>query len=664
MNPTEIQKRPEAKGTPARRMTLGSIKSGGASRPPRVLLYAYDKVGKAQPTDAQVLTPHGFVPMGELQVGSLVVGSDGRPTEVMGIFPQGSKQVFRVTMSDGAETECCDEHLWFTTTVADHAAGRAGSVKALHEIRDTIFDRPTGQRAFGDYPNHRVAVVAPVQFSPASACPLNPYVVGAFLGDGSLTRGSSISLHKPEADVLARVAALLPDDDEGRVYAEGASMRVCRKRRNNTPSETVLAFDALGLMGTESITKFIPSCYLMADVDARVELLRGLCDTDGHVISSGARVEFSTSSPRLRDDFMFLVRSLGGTVTLQSRIPHRMLIFFPDGLCPVSSEKHLARWKGPKPHHRSIASIESVGFKVCQCIRVAAPDGLYVTDDFVVTHNTTWSAGAPSPVFLGPEDGGAPEAKRFPLPTSWGEILEAVDELASAKHEYRTLVLDTADWIEPMVWDHVCHVNKVKQLEDVGGGYGKGFDQARDEWRLLLSRLETLRDRGMTIVILAHAEVKNFKNPIGPDFEKYQLKMNSKTAAILREWADAVLFARLETYEVTDKQKRTRGVSDGVRTVYTQPSAAYDAGNRLSLPPELPLDWSDFEAARTARQTATPDSLKAEIGELRAVAPAGSVDVAALDKVLAAAGSDAEKLARIRDRLRSKVGSKPTEVAK
>jgi len=271
---------------------------------------------------------------------------------------------------------------------------------------------------------------------------------------------------------------------------------------------------------------------------------------------------------------------------------------------------------------------------------------------------TTWAAGAPSPVFLGPEDGGAPEAKRFPLPNTWGEVLEAVEELTAAKHDYKTLVLDTADWIEPLVWEHVCRTHKVKALEDVGGGYGKGYDAARDEWRYLLSKLEGLRERGMTVVILAHAEVKNFKNPTGPDFEKYQLKMNAKTAAILREWADAVLFARLETYEVTDKQKRTRGVSDGVRTVYTQPSAAYDAGNRLSLPPTLALDWSDFEAARLARQTATPATLKDEIAEFRAYAPEGSVDVGALDKALVAAGEDAEKLARIRDRLRAKVGSK------
>ena len=98
---------------------LKKISRGKESRPPRVLVYSFEGIGKAQPIDAQVLTPFGFVSMGELIVGDLVIGRNGSPCAVIGVFPQGSKLVYRVTMTDGAETECCDDHLWLMQAVDD-----------------------------------------------------------------------------------------------------------------------------------------------------------------------------------------------------------------------------------------------------------------------------------------------------------------------------------------------------------------------------------------------------------------------------------------------------------------------------------------------------------------------------------------------------------------
>jgi hypothetical protein len=276
---------------------------------------------------------------------------------------------------------------------------------------------------------------------------------------------------------------------------------------------------------------------------------------------------------------------------------------------------------------------------------------------------STFGADAPAPIFLAPEDGTSHLAvDRFPEPKTWQDVLDAVEVLTTTKHEFKTLVVDTLDWLEPLCWAHVCQVAKVKAIEDFG--YGKGYTAALDEWRHLLSRLETLREKtGMAILLLAHSTIKSFRNPEGDDFERYQLKLSDKSAALLKEWADAVLFASHETFAVKDKSQRVRGISSGARVLHTERSAAFDAKNRWSLPPTLALSWIDLDAARLKRQVAPPAELKAEIAELRASAPAGSVDTGALDKILAAAGDNAEPLARIRDRLRAKQTA-PKEGAK
>ena len=107
---------------------LANIQSGKENKPPRLLVYGSEGIGKAQPLDAQVLTPEGFVAMGELKVGDRVIGVDGKPRNILAIFPQGKKEVFRVHFRDGSQTECCDEHLWFTQTRGERERHQPGAV--------------------------------------------------------------------------------------------------------------------------------------------------------------------------------------------------------------------------------------------------------------------------------------------------------------------------------------------------------------------------------------------------------------------------------------------------------------------------------------------------------------------------------------------------------
>lgn len=363
-----------------------------------ILLAARPSVGKAQPLDAQVLTPRGFVTMGSLRVGDVVTGSDGRPCRVTGVYPQGVKPVFRVTTNDGAATECCDEHLWFTQTRNERRTGIAGSVKRLVDVRETLkIER--GTRA-----NHHLPVVAPVEFVADDApLPMAPYLLGLLLGDGDFT-GACLRFTNVEDDVRARFCAMLPAEDA--TSEDDITLRVKRAQRlSHVGSETMKRIDTLGLRGVDCYGKFIPSAYLSASVADRLELLRGLLDTDGYVNPNGRSVEFSTSAEKMAEDVVYLVRSLGGIVTVAPRVPtftvgderrvssavaHRMVIRFPSGLVPISSAKHLARWRPERARSvgRYIDTIEPVGEKECQCIAVDAPDHLYVTDGFIVTHNT------------------------------------------------------------------------------------------------------------------------------------------------------------------------------------------------------------------------------------------------------------------------------------
>ena len=197
---------------------------------------------------------------------------------------------------------------------------------------------------------------------------------------------------------------------------------------------------------------------------------------------------------------------------------------------------------------------------------------------------STLGADSPAPVFLGAEDGTAHlDVSRLPQPETWRDVLDAVALLTREQHDFKTLVIDSLDWVEPLIHRFVCDEAKVKSMEDVS--YGKLYVAALEQWRLLINALDRLRTaKRMHVVMVAHALVKGFKNPEGPDYERYQLKIHDKAAALLREWVDELLFARFETFSLKGKgEMRAKGISTGARVVQTIRAAAYDAKTRHGL---------------------------------------------------------------------------------
>jgi hypothetical protein len=262
---------------------------------------------------------------------------------------------------------------------------------------------------------------------------------------------------------------------------------------------------------------------------------------------------------------------------------------------------------------------------------------------------STFAANAPAPIFIGAEDGTAQlDVARMPDIGSWRDVLDALAELDS-QHSYRTVAIDSADWLEPMIWDAVCASGNKQSIEDYG--YGKGYVMALNEWRRLTSALDRLRERrGMNAIIIAHAHIRTFKNPAGDDFDRWELKLHQKAGGLLKEWCDAVLFANYET--LTHKSgERVKGISTGARLLYTERTAAWDAKNRYDLPPEIPLAWDAFYDATQAHTPAPAGSIE---GAISALLDGMSDDITkrVRDAVKKASG-DAAQLARIKDRLQA-----------
>lgn len=268
---------------------------------------------------------------------------------------------------------------------------------------------------------------------------------------------------------------------------------------------------------------------------------------------------------------------------------------------------------------------------------------------------TTFAADAPNPYFLDLEKG----SRRFGVaryfPESWKDILARVERLTVAKHDHKTVVIDTLDAAEFMLWDQVCQEGQVSSIEKIGGGFGKGFAEAMPQWRVLLYALERLQDkREMGVILLAHTAIKAFHDPMGTSYDRYLPRMHASAAGLVEQWCDDVLFARLETVIREDKRtKRAKGTSSEIRVVYTRPNAAWYAKCRSNLPETLPLDWSEYEAALRSAVPADPADLISAITEN--AARLTDDERKETTAALARCGKNAAKLAQLDNWVRAKL---------
>jgi hypothetical protein len=215
------------------------------------------------------------------------------------------------------------------------------------------------------------------------------------------------------------------------------------------------------------------------------------------------------------------------------------------------------------------------------------------------------AAQAPNPVFIQTEDGlDEINTAKFPLAKNLNDVLNALAALRDEQHDFRTVVLDSADWLERLIWDKVCQDFGVRSIEKADGGYGKGYVHALTYWRQIVSLFNDLRNvRGMIVIVIAHSKVERFEDPENAAYDRYTPRLHKSATSLLCEWVDAVLFAtkrfRVSREEGTgfqgDRAIATAiGANGGERILRTVGSPACIAKNRFNLPAEIPLSWQAF----------------------------------------------------------------------
>ncbi len=316
--------------------------------------------GRAQPVFTKVLTPNGFGSIGDLRVGDFVIGSDGRPTEVLGVYPQGYKEIYRVVTQEGSSTLASGDHLWSVYTRDGRGARKSARVLQTKEM--------IGNLRAANYHRYELPLLsAPVNFE-SRPVPLDPYALGLLLGEGRVTCTSTTGFATSDPELAEYLQQLTPG-----IEVTGAMRR-------------------LG----------VPTEYLFNAPDVRAAVLQGLLDSDGGPVTQRgrtSRIQFTTVSARLRDDVVFLVQSLGGVAdscaTRGRGVGHRsdayvLDIRLPQGVVPFRLVRKAAKYDaavGGRPM-RFVDRIEPAGTEEAVCIQVAAADSLYVTEDFLLTHNT------------------------------------------------------------------------------------------------------------------------------------------------------------------------------------------------------------------------------------------------------------------------------------
>ena len=381
-------------------------------RVPLLNLIAPRDSAKAQPLSSQVLTPDGFVDMGSLGVGDLVMSGEGVPTKVVAIQKRGKQQVYKVTFTDGSHTRCTDDHLWKVRLLGRKGAEDVYQTLPLCDIKTSRWVGSGGrwgksikrakvyhsEESYLDTRNqarYHIPVVSPIQFTEKEFL-LDPYVMGAYLGDGSSRLGTP-TITSADDELLEIFANRIPRECSMNPKGKyGWSITTPGKGRGHE-NIFMTHLKTYGLYRKKSEDKFIPEPYFLGSVEQRLELLQGLLDTDGTVKEGNSTPVYVSISRQLVFDVIRLVRSLGGTASYNTFQPkggllaYRTNIKLPRGFAPFKLTRKMNYFVeiSKYPLTRGIIKIEANGFEDVQCIVVAYPDHTYVTDDYVVTHNST-----------------------------------------------------------------------------------------------------------------------------------------------------------------------------------------------------------------------------------------------------------------------------------
>ena len=372
-----------------------------------------DKIvqGNAQPLNALIGTPDGWKKMGDVHVGDEILTPYGNVTTVTGVYPKGVRPVYRVTLRDGSTVEVCNQHLWqierYKTTLRYSGVDKNGKRIYVRpengrtcELVTEIIDTDELKRRVDKGRQVNLPKIKPVAYNTQNL-PIHPYVLGAILGDANIDEKghATITINSDDYEIIDRI------------HSYGYELtRSNNKSNDKTPvyyikgvAETLRD---LGLAGHRAWEKFIPEIYLYSDISQRILLLQGIMDTDGTISKSG-EMEFTSSSKEFAENVQSLIRSLGGRVGLnikhnvaytspkqktkkEARAAYRVQNIKLFDINPFLLSRKADRWvKRTDNAGNRVVSVEFVRYDEVQCIRVADDRHLYITDDYIPTHNTS-----------------------------------------------------------------------------------------------------------------------------------------------------------------------------------------------------------------------------------------------------------------------------------
>ena len=357
--------------------------------------------GKGQLYDDEILTPDGYIKFRDLKIGSEVISGTGDVSRVLGIFPKPQMSVYEVVFDDGSKVKCSQDHIWHVQTRDDRRRNpdRYRNV----ELKDMLknFRVESGKRA-----NYSVGYVPKIDCFNEKELLIDPYILGVLIGDGSLT-SNNMQFSVPDNEIVDEVRNRLPSGYELAHPSKYGWNIKCGKNRINGRHGMKSMLESYGLYNKYSHEKFIPRDYLYSSYENRLSLLRGLMDTDGYVGRAGA--EYSTSSEQLAKDVCELAHSLGGYCSIAKKTncgyrnaygvfvkckdSYRLTIQFNANQPKPFLVKRKAEKFNPKREviRRFITDIRYIGDEETVCIYIDDPSHLYITNDYVITHNSTIS---------------------------------------------------------------------------------------------------------------------------------------------------------------------------------------------------------------------------------------------------------------------------------
>lgn len=385
-------------------IALGFVKQGNI---PNLLLSGPAGTGKAQPLSAKVLTPNGWTSIGNLKIGDDVLTPKGTITKVIGVYPQGKKDIFKLTFSDGASTHACAEHLW-ECYVPSSKGKKYSKTKTILNTADIIDFLK--QKLYSDIGNISIDLITPYDGKEISL-PLNPYLLGVLIGDGHLVNTPSITSVDTELldkcqNILSEYMVSFSENDTGishRIVQDSPINYGGAAGISKNPITKILS--DIELLYKKSHEKFIPDVYKQSSIKQKLELIRGLMDTDGYVDAHGI-TSYTTTSIRLANDIREIIWSLGGKCSISTKTPtynykgikktgrlaYTLNISYkhPKELFSLSRKKEKCKdLCDVNQFKRIIKKVEYTNTTDAVCIMVEDNDHLYITDDYIITHNTT-----------------------------------------------------------------------------------------------------------------------------------------------------------------------------------------------------------------------------------------------------------------------------------